>query len=76
MRLLINRDQAKGMLGGVKVRTGSEGTTYEREAELVRKYKAEKETLLKKEIKIPLTGRGVGSKSHDRLVTLGSDLQV
>lgn len=59
MRLFINRDQAKGMLGGVKFELSAKVQLTNEEAELVRKYKAEKEVLLKKEIKIPLTGRAL-----------------
>ena len=59
MRLYINRDQGKGMLGGVKFEMSAKVQLTNEEAELVRKYKAEKEVLLKKEIKIPLTGRAL-----------------
>src|SRR6185369_11373173 len=59
MRLFINRDQAKGMLGGVKFEMAAKVQLTTDEAELVRKYKTEKEVLLKKEIKIPLTGRAL-----------------
>lgn len=59
MKLYIMRDQSKGLLGGVKFElTARVGLTNE-ESELVKKYKTEKEVLLKREIKIPFTGRAL-----------------
>lgn len=59
MRLLIARNQAKGMLGSIKFEMSAKVELTQEEAELVKKYKVEKEPLLKKEIKIPLTGRAL-----------------
>jgi hypothetical protein len=59
MKLYIKRDQAKGLLGGVKFELSGRVELSPSEAELVRKYKVEKELLLKKEIKIPFTGRSL-----------------
>lgn len=59
MKLYIKRDQAKGLLGGVKFELSGRVELSPSEAELVRKYKVEKELLLKKDIKIPFTGRSI-----------------
>ena len=59
MKLFITRDQAKGLLGGVKFELKARTELTNDEADLVRKYKAEKEVLLQKDIKIPLTGRAI-----------------
>jgi hypothetical protein len=59
MKLFITRDQAKGLLGGVKFELRARVELTNEEAELVRKYKAQKETLLKKEVKIPFTNRAL-----------------
>lgn len=59
MRLFITRDQAKGFLSGVKFEMKARVELTGEEAELVKKYKADKEVLLKKEVKIPFTGRAV-----------------
>jgi len=59
MKLYITRDQAKGLLGGVKFELKARTELTTEEAELVRKYKADKEVLLQKEVKIPLTGRAI-----------------
>ena len=67
MRLFIKRDQAKGLLGGVKFELSARIELTNEEAELVKKYKADKEVLLQKEIKIPLTG-----KSFALNLTIGS----
>jgi hypothetical protein len=59
MKLFIIRDQAKGLLGGVKFELRARVDLTNEEAELVKKYKAGKEILLKKEVKIPFTGRAL-----------------
>ncbi len=59
MKLYIARDQAKGLLGGVKFELRARVELTHEEAGLVRKYKADKEMLLQKEVKIPLTGRSI-----------------
>src|SRR5437879_12358646 len=59
MKLYIARDQAKGLLGGVKFELKGRVELTPQEAKLIRKYKAEKEALLKREIKIPFTGRSI-----------------
>lgn len=57
MRLMILREEATGLFGGVRfqLRVKCELTHYERD--LIEKYKAHKEVLAQKEIPIPLTGR-------------------
>ncbi len=59
MRLSISRDQAKGLLGGVKFELQAKTQLTPEEAEIVKRYKADKEVLLNKEIKIPFTGRSM-----------------
>jgi hypothetical protein len=59
MKLFVAREQAKGFLGGVKFELRGRVELTSEEAELVRKYKVEKEVLLNKEIKIPLTGKAI-----------------
>lgn len=59
MKLSIIRDQAKGLLGGVKFEFRAKVELTNEESELVRKYKVDKEALLEKEVKIPLTGRAI-----------------
>lgn len=59
MKLFINKKQATGMLGGIKFELGARVELTQEEADLVRKYKAEKEVLLKKQINIPLTGKAL-----------------
>jgi len=59
MRLSIRKDQAKGLLGGVKFELSARVELTAEELELVKRYKADKEVLLQKEIKIPLTGRAI-----------------
>jgi hypothetical protein len=58
MKLFITRDQARGLLGGVKFQLKARVELTDEEAQLVKKYKVERETLLKKKIEvlgIPLT---------------------
>lgn len=59
MKLTIVRNQASGMFGGVKFELHAKVTLTPEEAALIGKYKADKEVLLKKEFKIPLTGRAI-----------------
>lgn len=59
MKLFITRDQAKGLLGGVKFELKARVELTNEESELVKKYKVDKEVLLQKEVKIPLTGRAL-----------------
>lgn len=59
MKLYITRDQSKGLLGGTKFELSAKAELTSDEAELVKKYKADKEVLLKKEITIPFTNRAV-----------------
>lgn len=59
MKLYIQRDQAKKLLGGVKFELSGRVELTPAESELVRKYKVEKETLVKSEVKIPFTGRSI-----------------
>jgi len=59
MKLTITRDQSKKMMGGVSFELFAKVELTGEEAELIKKYKAERESLVKKEIKIPLTGRSI-----------------
>lgn len=59
MRLHIRRNQASGMLGGIKFELSGQVELTADEMALVKRYHAEKQVLLKKEIKIPLTSRSV-----------------
>jgi hypothetical protein len=59
MKLFITRDQAAGLLGGVRFELRARIELTQEEAELVNKYKANKEVLLQKEIKIPFTTKAV-----------------
>ena len=59
MKLYITRDQAKGLLGGVKFELEAKVELSGDEADLIKKYKADKEVLVKKEIKIPFTGKSI-----------------
>lgn len=47
------------MLGGISFELSAHVELKGDEAELVKKYKADKEMLMQKEIKIPLTGRSI-----------------
>jgi len=59
MKLYIIRDQAKALLGGVKFELQAKVELTPQESELVKRYKADKEVLVKKEVKIPFTGRAL-----------------
>lgn len=59
MRLILNRDQAEKMLGGMSFELRAKVELTEHESSLVQKYKAHKEILMKKEVKIPFTGRSL-----------------
>jgi len=59
MNLYILRDQAKGIFEGGKFELSARIVLTNEEAELIRKYKADKKVLLKKEIKISSTGRTI-----------------
>lgn len=59
MKLAISRDQAKGMLGGIKFEMTAKVQLTNEESELVKRYKTEREVLLKKEIRIPLTSKAL-----------------
>jgi hypothetical protein len=59
MTLKVARNQASGMFGGVKFELSARVNLTPDESALISKYKADKEVLLKKEIKIPLTGRAL-----------------
>jgi hypothetical protein len=64
MKLYITRDQAKGLLGGMKFELTARAELTPDESALVSKYKADKEVLLQKEIKIPFTGKAVVVDIH------------
>jgi len=53
------KDQAKKLMGGVSFELQARVELSSEEGELVRKYKADKEILMKKEVKIPFTGRAL-----------------
>jgi hypothetical protein len=57
MKLFITRDQAKGLLGGVKFELLARVEITPAESELVKRYKASKEVLVQREVKIPFSGR-------------------
>ncbi len=57
MKLMVTRDQGKGMFGGVKFQLDAKVELTSDEEAVIKKYKADKEVLLKKEIKIPLTDK-------------------
>lgn len=59
MKLYITRDQAKGLLGGVKFVLNARTELTNEERELIKRYKADSEVLLKKEVKILLTGKSI-----------------
>ena len=59
MKLVISRDQSKKMLGGISFELSAQVDLNGDEAGLVKKYKADKEMLMQKEIAIPLTGRSI-----------------
>lgn len=59
MKLHITRDQAKGLLGGTKFDLTAKVELTSEEASLVSKYKADKEVLIEKQIKIPFTDKAV-----------------
>jgi hypothetical protein len=67
MKLLLSRDQAKGFLGGVKFELSAKVELTPEEAELIRRYKADKEVLVQREVKVPFTG-----KSFNFGLTIGS----
>lgn len=67
MKLTIIRKQASGVFGGVKFDLHAKVNLTPEESGLISKYKADKEVLLKKEVKIPFTGRAL---SFD--LTIGS----
>lgn len=59
MTLTLSRNQASGMFGGVKFELSAKVALTPDESAVISKYKADKEVLLKKEIKIPLTGKSL-----------------
>ena len=52
MKLFITRDQASGLLGGVKFELRTRVQLTNEEAQLVKKYKVEKEVLMKKKLEL------------------------
>lgn len=57
MKLLLTRDQGSGLLGAVKFKLRAQVKLTKREAGLVRKYRAGREVLLQRQIKIPFTSK-------------------
>lgn len=70
MKLFIKKDQSKKMMGGVSFELNARVELTNDETELVKKYKADKEGLLQKEVKIPFTGRAIRLN-----ITIGSLIQ-
>lgn len=67
MKLYIRKDQSKKLMGGTKFELEARVELSSNEIELVKKYKADKEILMKREIRIPLT-----DKSLYLNITIGS----
>ena len=59
MKLKIKRNQSKKLMGGIAFELEAQVELSEHERDLVKKYKADKEVLLKKEINIPLTDKAI-----------------
>ena len=59
MKLIISRGQARKLLGGVKFELKARTELTSDEMDLVKKYKADKEGLIKKDIKVPFTGHTI-----------------
>ena len=55
MQLQITRDQSKALMGGVKFELQVKAVLTPEESELVKKYKVQKEVLVKKSFPIPFT---------------------
>lgn len=55
MTLTLARQQAPGLLGGVKFQLRAQVKLSKREAELVRRYGAARDILLQRQVKIPFT---------------------
>jgi hypothetical protein len=52
MKLYVTRDQSKGMMGGVSFELEAKVELTKEEADLVKRYRADKEVLLQSEISI------------------------
>jgi len=76
MKLFITRDQSKGMMGGVKFELSARVKLTNEEADLIKKYKADKEVLMKKELKIPFTGRAFNLDITIGSLTSGQSFKV
>ncbi len=59
MKLFITKNQSKKMMGGISFELSARTELTSDEMNLVKTYKADKEVLMRKEIKIPLTGRSI-----------------
>ena len=59
MKLKIKRNQSKKLMGGIAFELEAQVDLDEHEKELIKKYKADREVLLKKEVSIPLTGKAI-----------------
>lgn len=59
MKLTISRNQSGKMLGGVNFELHASVQLTPHESDLVNRYKAGSQVLMKKEIRIPLTNRAV-----------------
>jgi hypothetical protein len=70
MKLLIRKDQSSGVFGGTKFEFTAKVALTTEETELVNKYKAAKQVLMKKEVKIPFT-----TSTFQVDITIGSLIQ-
>lgn len=59
MKLNIKKEQAKKLIGGIGFELQAKVELSREEKDLVIKYKADKEVLMEKEIKIPFTGKAI-----------------
>ncbi|MBC8385728.1 MAG: hypothetical protein H8E57_09455 [Candidatus Cloacimonetes bacterium] len=67
MKLILKKDQSKKIMGGTNFEFHARVELTNDENDLVSKYKANKQVLMNKEIKIPFTG-----KSYLLNITIGS----
>ncbi len=67
MKLKIKRNQSKKLMGGIAFELEAKADLNEHEMDLVKKYRVDKEVLMKKEINIPLT-----NKVYIMDITIGS----
>lgn len=71
MKLHLKRDQAKKLLGGVKFEISARVQLDDEEQSLVKRYKAHKEVLHRKEKKIPFTEKTITFETTIQSFTAG-----